>query len=120
MISARDALERLRAGNRRFVSDDRAGAALTSRTRRQALAAGQEPFAIVLGCSDSRVPAEIVFDQGVHGEFQFCQCWRVLCSLANDQIASHVHRHHGDLCSHRPVLFEYSVLRMGTVHRSMR
>jgi carbonic anhydrase len=65
MISARDALERLRAGNRRFVSDDRAGDALTSQTRRQALAAGQEPFAIVLGCSDSRVPAEIVFDQGL-------------------------------------------------------
>jgi transposase InsO family protein len=38
----------------------------------------------------------------VHGEFQFCQCWRVLCSLANDWIASDVHRHHGDLCSHRP------------------
>ena len=65
MISARDALERLRAGNRRFVSDDRAGDALTSQTRRRQLAAGQEPFAIILGCSDSRVPAEIVFDQGL-------------------------------------------------------
>jgi carbonic anhydrase len=65
MMSARDALERLREGNRRFVSDDRAGDALTNAKRRQALAAGQEPFAIVLGCSDSRVPAEIVFDQGL-------------------------------------------------------
>ena len=65
MISARDALERLRAGNRRFVSDVRAGDALTNQTRRQALVAGQEPFAIILGCSDSRVPAEIVFDQGL-------------------------------------------------------
>jgi carbonic anhydrase len=65
MISAQDALERLREGNRRFVSDDRAGDALTNAKRRQALAAGQEPFAIVLGCSDSRVPAEIVFDQGL-------------------------------------------------------
>src|SRR6202166_3295399 len=65
MISAPDALERLREGNRRFVSDDRAGDALTNAKRRQALAAGQEPFAIVLGCSDSRVPAEIVFDQGL-------------------------------------------------------
>jgi carbonic anhydrase len=89
MISARDALERLRAGNRRFVSDDRAGAALTSRTRRQALAAGQEPFAIVLGCSDSRVPAEIVFDQGVHGEFQFCQC---LCSAIIRRSGQSVYR----------------------------
>ena len=65
MISAQDALERLREGNRRFASDDRAGDALTNAKRRQALAAGQEPFAIVLGCSDSRVPAEIVFDQGL-------------------------------------------------------
>src|SRR3984957_8992977 len=65
MISAWDALERLRAGNRRFVSEDRGGDALTNQARRQALAAGQEPFAIVLGCSDSRVPAEIVFDQGL-------------------------------------------------------
>jgi carbonic anhydrase len=65
MISAWDALDRLRAGNGRFVSDDRTEEALTSSTRRRELAAGQEPFAIVLGCSDSRVPAEIVFDQGL-------------------------------------------------------
>src|ERR1039457_5189941 len=65
MISAQDAIERLREGNRRFVSDDRAGDTPTNAKRRQALAAGQEPFAIVLGCSDSRVPAEIVFDQGL-------------------------------------------------------
>jgi carbonic anhydrase len=65
MIAAHDALERLREGNRRFISDDRASDALTSPTRRRAVAAGQEPFAIVLGCSDSRVPAEIVFDQGL-------------------------------------------------------
>jgi carbonic anhydrase len=38
---------------------------LTSQARRNELAAGQEPFAIILGCSDSRVPAEIVFDQGL-------------------------------------------------------
>ena len=65
MISAREALERLREGNRRFVSDVRSRDTLTSQTRRNELAAGQEPFAIILGCSDSRVPAEIVFDQGL-------------------------------------------------------
>jgi carbonic anhydrase len=65
MISAREALERLREGNRRFVSDTRSSETLTSQTRRAELATGQEPFAIVLGCSDSRVPAEIVFDQGL-------------------------------------------------------
>ena len=65
MISASEALERLREGNRRFVSDVRGSAALVSQTRRRELADGQEPFAIILGCSDSRVPAEIVFDQGL-------------------------------------------------------
>ena len=65
MISAREALERLQAGNRRFVSGTRSSDTLTSQTRRSELATGQEPFAIILGCSDSRVPAEIVFDQGL-------------------------------------------------------
>jgi len=65
MISAQEALERLREGNRRFASDVRSRNPLTGETRRRELAAGQEPFAIILGCSDSRVPAEIVFDQGL-------------------------------------------------------
>ena len=65
MISAAEALGRLREGNRRFVAGERSHAALSSEARRSELAAGQEPFAIVLGCSDSRVPAEIVFDQGL-------------------------------------------------------
>ena len=64
MISAREALERLREGNRRFLSGDRS-ADLASQTRRNKLVSGQEPFATILGCSDSRVPAEIVFDQGL-------------------------------------------------------
>jgi len=65
MISGSEALERLREGNRRFTSDVRGSAALVTQTRRSELADGQEPFAIILGCSDSRVPAEIVFDQGL-------------------------------------------------------
>lgn len=64
MIPARDALSRLRTGNERFVAEIRNHRAL-GETRRREVAAGQEPFAIVLGCSDSRVPAEIVFDQGL-------------------------------------------------------
>ena len=64
-ISANAAVERLQEGNRRFASGVASVETLTSRTRRDELVAGQEPFAIVLGCSDSRVPAEIVFDQGL-------------------------------------------------------
>jgi carbonic anhydrase len=65
MISGREGLERLREGNRRFVAGIRRSGLLTSGMRRLELASGQQPFAIVLGCSDSRVPAEIVFDQGL-------------------------------------------------------
>ena len=63
MISARAAFEALREGNRRFVSE--LGSTGASHARRRELPAGQEPLAIILGCSDARVPAEIVFDQGL-------------------------------------------------------
>ena len=65
MIPAQEALKRLREGNRRFASDVSSRDMLMSPTRRRMLMTGQEPFAIILGCSDSRVPAEIVFDQGL-------------------------------------------------------
>ena len=60
-----NALERLQEGNRRFVSGVRGLHALISQTRRDEFVAGQKPFAVILGCSDSRVPVEIIFDQGV-------------------------------------------------------
>ena len=63
MTSAHEALERLREGNRRFVSRTTRSQANTSPSPE--LAAKQEPFAIILGCSDSRVPVEIAFDQGL-------------------------------------------------------
>ena len=65
MITALEALERLREGNLRFTSDDEEPSMLTSQAARRQLTYGQEPFAIVFGCSDSRVPVEIVFDQGL-------------------------------------------------------
>ena len=64
MMSGHEALVRLREGNRRFVASMADTAPPPSQTRRFALAEGQQPFAIVLGCSDSRVPAELVFGQG--------------------------------------------------------
>lgn len=65
MVPALQALERLREGNLRFAANVRGSDAFVSHTRRVELASGQQPFAIILGCSDSRVPAEIVFDQGL-------------------------------------------------------
>lgn len=65
MISAPEALERLREGNRRFVAGSGTRDELCSQARRSELATGQDPFAVILGCSDSRVPVEIIFDQGL-------------------------------------------------------
>lgn len=65
MISALEALAQLREGNHRFVSNVRKGVNLAGESQRRGLITAQEPFAIILGCSDSRVPAEIVFDQGL-------------------------------------------------------
>jgi len=62
MIPAKDAIARLKEGNERFVSGSPLLESLANPERRSELAAGQEPFAIILGCSDSRVPSEIVFD----------------------------------------------------------
>jgi carbonic anhydrase len=65
MISADEALERLREGNRRFVAGESTSSARSGAQRRDELVEAQSPHAIVLGCSDARVPAEIVFDQGL-------------------------------------------------------
>lgn len=64
MVSGLEALARLRDGNRRFVSGHLDLGAALDESRRNALALGQEPFAVILGCSDSRVPAELVFGLG--------------------------------------------------------
>lgn len=65
MIPALEALERLRAGNRRFVLGLQDPDAVATARQRAQFVAGQQPMAVVLGCSDSRVPVEIVFDQGL-------------------------------------------------------
>lgn len=65
MISPEEALTRLREGNLRFASGSGGCDSLTSPKRRSELTSGQQPFAIILGCSDSRAPVELVFDQGL-------------------------------------------------------
>ena len=65
MISAQEALDLLREGNHRFVSGTGEHLADTGQEARSELAAGQRPFAIILGCSDSRVPTEIIFNQSL-------------------------------------------------------
>jgi len=65
MIDALTALQRLREGNHRFVHEASSSEPISTHTRRAELTSYQAPFAIILGCSDSRVPAELVFDQGL-------------------------------------------------------
>jgi len=85
MIRALEALSRLREGNRRFVTEDPNRLAIASGARRRELASGQEPFAIIVGCSDSRVPAELIFDHGFGDLFVI----RIAGNIVSDtQIAS--------------------------------
>ena len=65
MVSTIDALQLLREGNRRFVNDEVDRKALAKRTHQASAADGQDPIAIVLACSDSRVPTELIFDRGI-------------------------------------------------------
>ena len=65
MVETAAALRRLQDGNTRFVANLRRSEALSSPVRRAEVADNHRPFAVVLGCSDARVPAEIVFDQGL-------------------------------------------------------
>jgi len=64
MIDAKQALQRLKDGNKRYLSDDIPPIQINAKSRSELLNS-QFPFAIVLGCSDSRVPAEIIFGQGL-------------------------------------------------------
>ena len=65
MLSAHDALARLRAGNQRFVAGSHELLTAADGVRRGDVVGGQTPFAAVLGCADSRVPVELLFDQGL-------------------------------------------------------
>ena len=83
--AALGALTRLREGNRRFIANVRGIDALLSQQRRAELVARHQPFAIVLGCSDSRAPAEILFDQGLGDLFVIRVAGNI---VAPSQIAS--------------------------------
>lgn len=64
-LTAAEALNRLREGNSRFVANVRSVEAMASVARRADPLVPQEPVAVILGCSDSRAPAETIFDQGM-------------------------------------------------------
>lgn len=84
-LTAMQALDRLREGNRRFASGVVSLSALATHLHLPDLVAGQDPWAVVLGCSDSRVPVEMVFDQGLGDLFVIRIAGNV---VASSQIAS--------------------------------
>lgn len=65
MISGMEALERLQEGNLRYAAGLNESSGFATRSSHQDLLEGQNPFAVILGCSDSRAPVEMVFDQGL-------------------------------------------------------
>lgn len=69
MIPAAEALQKLVDGNRRFVAGETHCEPWEVQAHREALVEGQQPFAVILGCSDSRVPTEVIFDQGLGALF---------------------------------------------------
>jgi len=64
-LNGSEALKSLQEGNRRFTEDINGNDIETNSAQRSALVEKQEPIAIILGCADARVPAEIVFDQNL-------------------------------------------------------
>jgi carbonic anhydrase len=92
-MNGKEALERLLEGNRRYLAGE-CGGDERHELRRKETACGQDPFAIILGCSDSRVPPEIIFDSGIGDLFVV----RVAGEVAGDQVlgsieyaAAHLH-----------------------------
>jgi carbonic anhydrase len=85
LVSSAQALQRLRAGNARFVAGTMQHSDQTP-ARRRAVAPKQQPFACVLDCADSRVPPEVVFDQGL-GDLFVC---RVAGNIADDAVTGSI------------------------------
>ena len=76
-ISAKDALKKLKDGNKRFVTLHMKHPD-ASKNRRKEMLSGQHPFVIILSCSDSRVPPELIFDQGLGDIFEIRNAGNVL------------------------------------------
>lgn len=89
-----DVLERLKSGNKRFI-DDKLDGKLQNSSRRATLTSGQEPYAIVLSCADSRVVPELAFDAGLGELFVI----RVAGNIANNSSIASI---------------EYAVAHLGT------
>lgn len=80
-VDAEEAVKRLLEGNRRYIAEKNSASHRTAR-RRTEVSKGQHPFAIIVGCSDSRVPPEILFDQGIGDLFVVRSAGNVIDDIA--------------------------------------
>ncbi len=85
-MNAQEALQLLKEGNTRFVNEAPTRVTQTSAEQRQQLEGGQNPFAIILGCSDSRASVELLFDQNLGDLFVV----RVAGNIANPALIGSV------------------------------
>ena len=85
LLSPTDVLQRLKEGNNRFTQDKLEHPDRTS-DRREETAPRQYPFAVILGCSDSRIPPEIVFDQGIGDLFVVREAGNVVSEIELESI----------------------------------
>lgn len=81
-VSPKDSLKLLEEGNARFVSDEVATKDLSEAKRADLSTAGQFPFAVIVSCSDSRVPPELIFDQGLGDLFEIRVAGNVIDSVS--------------------------------------
>lgn len=76
-LSAKEAMQKLKQGNKRFV-ENKAQHPDETLERKKEMLKGQQPFVVILSCSDSRVPPELIFDQGLGDIFEIRNAGNVL------------------------------------------
>mgnify|MGYP006267684059 FL=1 len=117
-MDADQALKKLMDGNQRYITARVVHPHQDTRRRRQ-VAKGQSPIAVVVGCSDSRVPPEIVFDQGLGDLFVIRTAGNVVdnVSMASIEYAvEHVHVPLVMVLGHRRCGAVDAALHAGEVH----
>jgi carbonic anhydrase len=95
-LSPQESLEKLKEGNNRYIEDQLLHGD-QSAARREAVSPSQEPFAVILGCSDSRVPPELIFDQGLGDLFVIRVAGNVVGPLELDSVEYSVKHLHSSL-----------------------
>jgi carbonic anhydrase len=112
MVTADEAIERLEEGNTRFI-DGNLECDISEDTRVE-LKGGQEPFATILGCSDSRVPIEMIFDQGLGDLFIIRTAGNIIDDISLGSLE------YGGVHCETPILMVLGHQKCGAVSAAMK